>query len=56
MSNLPWSEILSFKLFDVVKVLLTAVIILFVQPSSVFDERSEACLATNAQAFGVEVW
>lgn len=44
MSNLPWSEILSFKLFDVVKVLLTAVIILFVNKIQLFSDKLSALL------------
>ncbi|MFN4873636.1 MAG: DUF3147 family protein [Akkermansiaceae bacterium] len=44
MSNLPWSEILSFKLFDVVKVLLTAVIILMVNKVQLFSDKLSALL------------
>lgn len=44
MSNLPWSEILSFKLFDVVKVLLTAVIILLVNKVQLFSDKLSALL------------
>ena len=44
MSNLPWSEILSIKLFDVVKVLLTAVIILMVNKVQLFSDKLSALL------------
>ena len=44
MSNLPWSEILSFKLFDIVKVLLTAVIILMVNKVQLFSDKLSALL------------
>jgi hypothetical protein len=44
MSNLPWSEILSFKLFDIVKVLLTAVIILMVNKAQLFSDKLSALL------------
>ncbi len=44
MSNLPWSEILSFKLFDVIKVLLTAVIILMVNKVQLFSDKLSALL------------
>jgi len=44
MSNLPWSEMLSFKLFDIVKVLLTAVIILMVNKVQLFSDKLSALL------------
>lgn len=44
MSNLPWSEILSFKLIDIVKVLLTAVIILMVNKVQLFSDKLSALL------------
>ncbi len=44
MSNLPWSEILSFKLFDIVKVLLTAVIILMVNKVQLCSDKLSALL------------
>jgi len=44
MSNLPWNEILSFKPFDIVKVLLTAVIILVVNKIQLFSDRLSALL------------
>ena len=44
MSNLPWSEILSFKLFDVVKVLITAVIILLVNKVQLCSDKLSALL------------
>jgi hypothetical protein len=44
MSNLPWPEILSFKFFDIVKVLLTAVIILFVNKVQLFSDKLSALL------------
>lgn len=44
MSNLPWSEILSFKPFDLVKVLLTAVIILFVNKIQLLSDKLSALL------------
>jgi len=44
MSNIPWSEILSFKAFDIVKVLLTAVIILLVNKVQIFSDKLSALL------------
>ncbi|MES2980972.1 MAG: DUF3147 family protein [Verrucomicrobiota bacterium] len=44
MSNLPWSEILSIKLIDIVKVLLTAVIILMVNKVQLFSDKLSALL------------
>lgn len=44
MSNFPWQEIFSFKTFDIVKVLLTAVIILFVTKIQLFSDKLSALL------------
>ena len=44
MSNLPWPEFLTFKLFDIVKVLLTAVIILLVNKVQLFSDKLSALL------------
>ena len=44
MSNLPWSEFLTFKLFDIVKVLLTAIIILLVNKVQLFSDKLSALL------------
>ena len=44
MSNYPWNEILSFKAFDIVKVLVTAVIILLVNKVQLFSDKLSALL------------
>lgn len=44
MSNIPWSKLLAVTPFDLVKVLLTAVIILFVNKIQLFSDRLSALL------------
>jgi len=44
MSNIPWSKILAVTPFDIVKVLLTAVIILFVTKIQLFSDKLSALL------------
>lgn len=44
MTNYPWHEIFSFKAFDIVKVLLTAVIILLVNKVQLFSDKLSALL------------
>ncbi len=44
MSNIPWSKIFSFTPQEIVKVLLTAVIILIVNKVQVFSDRVSALL------------
>jgi len=44
MSNFPWQEVFSFKTFDIFKVLLTAVIILFVNKIQLFSDKLSALL------------
>jgi hypothetical protein len=44
MTNYPWHEIFSFKAFDIVKVLLTAVIILMVNKVQLFNDKLSALL------------
>jgi hypothetical protein len=57
MSNLPWYEILSFKLIDVVKVLLTAVIILMVNKVQLFSDKLSALLiALPLTSLLVMIW
>ncbi|QTN33670.1 DUF3147 family protein [Akkermansiaceae bacterium] len=44
MSNIPWSKILAVTPFDLVKVLLTAAIILFVTKIQLFSDKLSALL------------
>ena len=44
MPNIPWNEIFTFKTFDIVKVLLTAVIILMVNKVQLFSDKLSALL------------
>jgi hypothetical protein len=44
MSNIPWSKFLAVTPFDIVKVLLTAVIILFVTKIQLFSDKLSALL------------
>lgn len=44
MSNIPWSKLLAISPFDIVKVLLTAVIILFVNKIQLFSDKLSALL------------
>jgi|GEM_PF-43239 len=44
MSNIPWNDIFAFKTFDIVKVLLTAVIILMVNKVQLFSDKLSALL------------
>jgi hypothetical protein len=44
MSNFPWQEVFTFKAFDIFKVLLTAVIILFVTKIQLFSDKLSALL------------
>jgi hypothetical protein len=44
MSNIPWSEIFTFKAFDIFKVLLTAIIILLVNKVQLFSDKLSALL------------
>ncbi|MDE0836638.1 MAG: DUF3147 family protein [Akkermansiaceae bacterium] len=44
MNNIPWSKLLSFTPSDLVKVLLTAVIILFVNKIQLFSDKLSALL------------
>lgn len=44
MSNFPWAKLFTFAPFDIVKVLLTAVIILFVTKIQVFSDKLSALL------------
>lgn len=44
MTKFPWKEFFTFAPFDIVKVLLTAVIILFVTKIQVFSDKLSALL------------
>lgn len=44
MSNVPWSKILSLTPFDLVKILITALIILFVTKIQLFSDKLSALL------------
>ncbi len=44
MSNLPWNKIFAFEAFDIFKVLLTALIILFVNKIQLFSDKLSALL------------
>lgn len=44
MSNFPWAKLLALSPFDVVKVLLTAFIILFVNKIQLFSDKLSALL------------
>lgn len=44
MSNIPWNKIFSFEASDLVKVLLTAVIILMVNKVQLFSDKLSALL------------
>ncbi|MFK7850582.1 MAG: DUF3147 family protein [Akkermansiaceae bacterium] len=44
MQNIPWNEILSFKAFDIIKVLLTAVIILMATKVQLYSDKLSALL------------
>lgn len=44
MSNIPWGKFFAIAPFDIVKVLLTAVIILFVTKIQVFSDKLSALL------------
>jgi hypothetical protein len=44
MSNLPWTKILTFTPFDIVKVLLTAVVILMATKIQLYSDKLSALL------------